>query len=679
MFYLINYLYKNDEIIINNMKKQNSDKNITKLGDYLKCNFFKSNNRVNNRYKSINAYKNIKSELLIRKRKRKNTTQNIFELINFQELLLNHYKNFELYYNKSKENKGRGEIIKYIKYDDIVLGKGAFGKCYQFRAIDKEDMNFYAGKIIKKEEVSNHKNSLLDEINIQRKFKDNPKIVKVKDYFEDDENVYIILELCKNKSLADYLCKRGGKLSEIEVKCYIFQLLQGLKCLHKNKIIHRDLKPNNLLLDDKNELKIGDFGEVAHLTNDKDRRHTICGTYNYMAPEIFENNGKGYSFEVDIWSVGIIMYQLLTGKLPFDGESIDEIKKNILKFKPEDLNVSGLSIIAADLIKQILIKNPKNRPAINQIIYHYFFHDTEFPKYITQEFLSKIDRKEKQNNKEEEKEKEKEKKLKMELYNLIVDDIDKIEYENIKNYVIKESATSYKQYITYCHESSHYGFYYFEFNNEIIGMISKDKDGNIPINMIYNTQTKIFYIIEVDRNNMDDDIIRGYTREEIPDKIKSKTELFLEYYILLLKKKKNIEVEYESSSINGQNSFSKRIKIEQNSFSNESSIISQNRVLDKSNLIYVRSIIAHKGVTILSLSDQTIEAIFRDNIKILISGIKDKIEIINKDNKINAVSANNAFQNSNKDFAERLKFVKSVIFKDIKNKWSKNIKEKNQN
>ena len=161
------------------MKKQNSEKNLTKLVDYLKCNFFKYNNRVNNRYKSINVYKNKNLELLIRKTKTKNEAQNIFEFINFQNLLLNHYKNFKFYFNKSNEIKDKDEKIKYIKFDDEVLGKGAFGICYKFRAIDKKDMNFYAGKIIEKKNVLNQKKSLLDEINIQKKFKDNPKIVRV--------------------------------------------------------------------------------------------------------------------------------------------------------------------------------------------------------------------------------------------------------------------------------------------------------------------------------------------------------------------------------------------------------------------------------------------------------------------------------------------------------------------
>ena len=173
------------------------------------------------------------------------------------------------------------------------------------------------------------------------------------------------------------------------------------------------------------------------------------------------------------------------------------------------------------------------------------------------------------------------------------------------------------------------------------------------------------YHIKIDENNEDDDEIRRYTIEEIPNQLKNKVNLFLEYYILILKKKKKIEIEDEISSIKEQNNFSQSNKIsELFSLSNEDSIISQNRVLDKSNLIYIRNIIVHKRVDILFLSDQTIEAIFKDKIKILISKNNDKIEIINKDNKIIAVSTNNVFQNSNIDFTKRLAFIKNAVLKE---------------
>ena len=640
------------------MKKQNSEKRFTKF----ECNYFKPKS-VNKRSNSINVYKNNRLENLIRKTETKTNKQNIFELINFKEILLNHYKNYKLYFDKPEEDKGNEGKKKYIKYDDIILGKGAYGKVYLFREIDTEDMNFYAGKIIRKKKLSDIKKTIA-QIRIQKEFNNNPKVVGLKDFFEDNKNIYIILELCKNKSLADYLENRGGKLTEIEVKCFMFQLLQGLKYLHNNKIIHRDLKPSNLLLDDKYELKIGDFGKIAEITENKKRRYTVCGTYNYMAPEMFENNGKGYSFEVDIWSVGIIMYQLLTGKLPFNGENKDEIKKNILASQPESLDVSGLSIVAASLIKQILRKDPKKRPVISQIVYHYFFHDTEFPKYITSEFLNN-GKGEKGNNKE--KDEEKMQKLKIHLHTLIVDDIPKIEYENIKKYVIKEYANVYEHYITYYHELSNYNCCYYELNNQIIGMIFKNEGKNI--NMIYNTETEFFYLINIDDYDKDNDVISKYTKEEIPDELKKDVKIFLNYFQLLLKKKDkegNIEENDEDTSIEEQISFSQRN--EQNSISNENSIISQDKVLDKTNLVYVREIITDKEVTILFLSDRTIEAIFKDKVKILLSEIKEHIEIIKKNNKIILISVQNAFQNSSQNYITRIKYIKRRIYKYINEK-----------
>jgi len=650
------------------MKRQNSDKKFTILDDYFRCNFFKSNKRVNNRCKSINIYKNNKLEILIRKTK--NKAQNIFELIKFQNFLLNYYK--------PEEIKDKDGNAKYVKFCNKVLGKGGFGTCYLFRSINKDDMNYYAGKIIQKKNVNNQKKSLTDEINIQKLFKNNSKIVGVKDYFEDDDNVYIILEYCKNKSLQDYLIQREGRLKEIEVKCFIFQLLQGLKYLQQKKVIHRDLKPKNLLLDDKNELKIGDFGLVVQLTNEKERKFEICGTYNYMAPEIFENEGKGYSFEVDIWSVGIIMYQLLTGKLPFNGENNDEIQKNILSFQPENLDVSELTPTAADLIKQILVKDPKKRPGINQIVYHFFFHDTEFPEYIPPEDLNKIIE---ENNKEGKKEdEEKSKNLKLELYNLIIDDIPEIKHKNIKNYVIKETVEAYKYYITYYHESSRINCCYYEFNNEIVGMILKNNIDK-KINMIYNTETKIFYHININEDNEDGDgdEIKKYTKEEIPENLKKYANLIIEYYNLRLEKRKSIKAKEENSIKEQYSTSHSSKKSEQNSLSNENSIISQNRVFDKNNLIYVRDILSHKEsamVTLLFLSDKTIEAIFADKYKILLCEAKDKIEIINKDNEINVVSSNYVFLNSNIEFKKRLKLIRSILYRNIRSKWLVNIKEK---
>ena len=112
----------------------------------------------------------------------------------------------------------------------------------------------------------------------------------------------------------------------------------------------------------------------------------------------------------------------------------------------------------------------------------------------------------------------------MKLYSLIVDDIPVIEYESIKNYVIKESIDAFQYYIIYYHESTKYNYCYYEFNNEIIGMIFKiKKTGNI--NMIYNTKSKIFYHININENNKDDEI-KSYKKEELPEELKKYSNFF---------------------------------------------------------------------------------------------------------------------------------------------------------
>ena len=233
--------------------------------------------------------------------------------------------------------------------------------------------------------------------------------------------------------------------------------------------------------------------------------------------------------------------------------------------------------------------------------------------------------------------------------------------------IIKEPVDAFKYYITYYHESTKYNYCYYEFNNEIIGMIFKiKKNGNI--NMIYNTKTKIFYHINIINENNKDDEIKSYRKEEIPEELKKYSNFFLDYYKKKLKKRNIIEVKDENPTFIEQNSSSKSIRLnEKNSLPNENLVISQNKVLEETNLIYLRKIIVQDIVTILFLSDKTIEAIFSDTIKILISQVKNKIEVINQDNKISVISTKNVFQNSNIDFKERLKLIRSITYKNISN------------
>ena len=189
-------------------------------------------------------------------------------------------------------------------------------------------------------------------------------------YFEDSDAVYILLELCQNQSLNELL-RRRKRLHELEVMYYTKQIVEVLGYLHKSRVIHRDLKLGNLMINDAMELKLGDFGLATKLDFDGERKRTICGTPNYIAPEVLEGK-NGHSYEVDIWSLGVIIYTLIIGKPPFETSNVkttyDKIRKNIYRF-PEHIAISDQ---AQDLITWILNGDPTNRPTLDDIKQHRF-------------------------------------------------------------------------------------------------------------------------------------------------------------------------------------------------------------------------------------------------------------------------------------------------------------------
>ncbi len=261
-----------------------------------------------------------------------------------------------------------GTIIKYEC--GKFLGKGGFAKCYEFKRVDNG--RIYAAKIIDKQGLYNgrSKKKLINEIKIHKKL-NNSNIVGFEKFFEDKDNVYILLELCSNQTLRE-LVKRRKRLNELEVQCYTLQIIRALKYLHNHRIIHRDLKLGNLFLTSKLELKLGDFGLAAKLEYDGQRRKTVCGTPNYVAPEILEKK-NGHSYEVDIWSLGIVIYTMLFGVPPFDANDekiiYKKIKMNSYKF-PDSIKVENS---AKKLISSLLNLDPSKRPSLDSIIEHDFF------------------------------------------------------------------------------------------------------------------------------------------------------------------------------------------------------------------------------------------------------------------------------------------------------------------
>jgi hypothetical protein len=166
--------------------------------------------------------------------------------------------------------------------------------------------------------------------------------------------------------------KRRKKLTEPETRYYLLQLIHALKYLHANLVIHRDLKLGNLFIDSNMRIKVGDFGLATKLITADEKRKTICGTPNYIAPEILEGK-EGHSFEVDVWSTGVILYTLLIGKPPFETKDVKSTYKRILANQYVFPDHSPIEENAKHLIKSILQTRPEKRPNLDQLLNHAFF------------------------------------------------------------------------------------------------------------------------------------------------------------------------------------------------------------------------------------------------------------------------------------------------------------------
>ena len=275
------------------------------------------------------------------------------------------------------QKPGGGETIKkYLK--GKLLGKGGFAKCYEFKCLNNKKT--YAVKIIDKASMtkSSTKSKLKSEIKIHKSMS-HINIVKFEHYFEDNENVYILLEICKNKTLNELL-KRRKIISELEMRYYLAQILSAVKYMHENKVIHRDLKLGNLFLGQNLMIKIGDFGLATRLEYDGERKHTVCGTPNYIAPEILENKHSGHSYEVDYWAIGVIVYTLLIGKPPFETEDVKETYKKITADNYEFPSNVFISEEARTFIKEILVIDPNKRLTPDKMLQHPFMTITPLPK-----------------------------------------------------------------------------------------------------------------------------------------------------------------------------------------------------------------------------------------------------------------------------------------------------------
>jgi serine/threonine protein kinase len=260
------------------------------------------------------------------------------------------------------------------------LGKGSYAIVYLGYSNINEQV---AIKVIKKfDMLKDNTKMIANEIGIMNFIKDNPhkNIVKCLDILEDGYNVYIIMEYCNTGTLHELLegvKKTESKcLSEYFAKYYFVQIIDGIMFLKANNIVHRDIKTKNILLNDNKTIKIADFGLAKKFNKAASLSATICGSPLSMAPEILtkcinRNLITQYDDTVDIWSLGIILYQLIYGKNPYNIE-VGEIGDIYSKLKGSGINFPAIDITpdCLNLLKSMLQVDPSRRISWDNLFFH---------------------------------------------------------------------------------------------------------------------------------------------------------------------------------------------------------------------------------------------------------------------------------------------------------------------
>lgn len=269
------------------------------------------------------------------------------------------------------------EDLENLKLADFkvlgLLGDGAYGEVWKAR--HKLTGQFFAIKIVEKQKVSKMISQFNREISILYTIS-HPNIIKLYQHFEDSLFFYLVMELAENGTLRDRISMLTP-LSEPEIQIYFWQIIQAVDYLHSQvpPIIHRDIKPENIMFDNNNTIKLCDFGFSNYYDQE---RKTSCGTLEYLSPEIVEK--RGHNTSVDIWSLGILLYEMFTGVTPFSDGNNEQVLMNISQsFLRVPLNIPPL---AKDLISLMLDKNQTRRFSALEIKQHRWLEplNTEYQK-----------------------------------------------------------------------------------------------------------------------------------------------------------------------------------------------------------------------------------------------------------------------------------------------------------
>ena len=509
-----------------------------------------------------------------------------------------------------KDEKGKITFRKYIKNGPLGENEKNF---YEF--ICSENNEIFTAKIIPKTNLvkAEQKEKLIEEIKIQKSC-NHPNIASLLSYFEDEENVYILYENCKNGSLSSLLNRRK-KLTELEVQCYLIQLIRALIYLHKFRIIHRNLKLQNILLTEKMELKLIGFNLSIRLKTDEEKANLSCGTPIYIAPEIIEGK-EGYSFEVDIWALGIIIYELIIGKPPFSENDVKSTYEKIKKVEytfPED---SVISNDAKNLISQILVKEPNKRLSLEQILNHDFFKQGSIPNLLPSSTLTTTP-----------------------SLNYIRQFIPNVNEFGI---IVKEELKAPEIYVAkFIDFSSKYGLGYI-LSNGFCGVYFND-----ATKIILNPNTNIFYYLE--REIIDDkkEILNSYNLNNYPNVIKKKVILLEHFKNYLLNETKNEDI-------------IKTKKMNENNNENEP-------------FTYVKKWTRTKHSVFFILPNKKVQFIFNDKTELILSSGEKLVVYVDKNKSRSFFHFSSAMESSNKEMVKRLDYAKQILeYMLNKNKENKN-------
>jgi calcium/calmodulin-dependent protein kinase I len=239
-------------------------------------------------------------------------------------------------------------------------------------ATNKETGDKVAVKIIDKSSAAGSDadaKRLQTEVEILTTVK-HPNIVALRDLFETDKKLYLVMELVTGGELFDKIVEKG-QYTEKDAATIVRKMLSAIKYLHSKGISHRDLKPENLLLtaEDDTDVKLSDFG-LSKIVGEDSLMETACGTPYYVAPEVL--SAQGYEKEVDLWSIGVVTYLLLCGFPPFYGESLPEVFEQIMNADYEFPSPywDDISEGAKDVVKKLLVVDPKKRMTADECLAH---------------------------------------------------------------------------------------------------------------------------------------------------------------------------------------------------------------------------------------------------------------------------------------------------------------------